>query len=113
MTFASTSDSESICGTIDDLDLVAQDTEKHSPAWDIPVSAAETNILDPYLRMKQIERQTVQLSLAQNIPISDAMIEVRRSFAWKHPVRPRMVEVGSKRSTTLVMIAPMIAQETE
>lgn len=60
-----------------------------------------------YLRVKSpedLERQIVQVSVARQVSVSKARRQVRNTVDVKQPLRPRVVELGKNRKSTVGMI---------
>lgn len=60
-----------------------------------------------YMRVKSpedLERQIVQVSVARQVSVSKARRQVRNTVDVKQPLRPRVVELGKNRKSTVGLI---------
>jgi hypothetical protein len=53
---------------------------------------------------ERFNRQIVQVSVARQVSVSKARQRVADAVEVKQPLRPRVVELGKNRKSTLVMI---------
>ncbi|KAI7532628.1 hypothetical protein KC331_g13490 [Hortaea werneckii] len=68
----------------------------------------ESPARDPYERVKSpedLDRQVVQVSVARQVSVSRARRQVEQATnSAKQPLRPRVVELGKHRKSTMVLI---------
>lgn len=77
------------------------------PIPDVANSEDEAVPDSRYLRVKSpedLERQIVQVSVARQVSVSKARRQVRNTVEVKQPLRPRVVELGKNRKSTVGMI---------
>lgn len=98
----------------------AKHAADNSGTWDMLNANPNTNLIpkrktslarqepgNPYRRVKSpedLESRVVQVSVARQVSVSKARKQVRQAFDAKQPLRPRVVELGKNRKSTMVLI---------
>lgn len=93
--------------------LTADPNTKLVPQRRVSLARREPNLPstsgdhDPYRRVKSpedLESRVVQVSVARQVSVSKARTTVRQAVDVKQPLRPRVVELGKNRKSTMVLI---------
>ncbi|KAK3686851.1 hypothetical protein LTR37_019403 [Vermiconidia calcicola] len=110
MTVATVSDGESVAIVNDDFTALQRNMDEAEPSWDMitskPAKVGMKSRPYPYVRLKSpedLERQMVQVSVARQVSVTKARRTVQHAVASKQPLRPRVVELGKDRKSTLVV----------
>ncbi|KAM0720687.1 hypothetical protein Q7P37_004824 [Cladosporium fusiforme] len=101
-----TSIASSIDTTVFGPSSTSKATTTPSPPPPIPSRSAERPHLmrNPPTGTEPFNRQIVQVSVARQVSVSKARRRVADASEVKQPLRPRVVELGKNRKSTLVMI---------